>query len=411
MRIVHFADLHIGVESYSKIDPDTGLSTRLLDILKALDFVVDYAITNNIDLVLFCGDTYKSRDPSQTQQREFARRLKKLSEAQIPFFLLVGNHDLPNAVGRATAIEIFNTLAINQVYIGANFAIYRIATKSGDIQIIALPWLRRSVLLSKDDTKNLNMGQVNDKLQELMTQKLMSLIPEIDRSIPVILAAHASVTSAKMGSENTMLVGREPVLLLSNVAQTVFDYVALGHMHRNQVLSENPPVIYSGSLESLDFSDEGLEKGFYVVDIEQQQNNRNVRYEFKKINSRRFVTIPVKIKHDDADPTGTIISGITKEIDTIRDAVVKLQLSLPRNLESVIKDSEIYKTLKEAYYVTIAKEYSKSERPILGIDSIEQLNPSEAIKIYLESKKVPEEKLKKLLEYGEKVIKECSGSE
>ena len=93
MKILHFADLHLGVESYGRIDPATGLSSRLLDFLSALDQVVDYALENKVDLVLFCGDAYKSREPTQTQQREFAQRINRLSTNGIPIFLLVGNHD------------------------------------------------------------------------------------------------------------------------------------------------------------------------------------------------------------------------------------------------------------------------------------------------------------------------------
>jgi len=81
VKIIHFADLHLGVESYGRIDPESGLSSRFLDFLIAFNQLVDYAIKNKVDLVLFCGDAYKSRDPSQTQQREFAKRIKRLSES------------------------------------------------------------------------------------------------------------------------------------------------------------------------------------------------------------------------------------------------------------------------------------------------------------------------------------------
>jgi len=47
MRILHFADLHLGVETYGGVDPATGLSTRLIDVLKALDAVVEYALGND----------------------------------------------------------------------------------------------------------------------------------------------------------------------------------------------------------------------------------------------------------------------------------------------------------------------------------------------------------------------------
>ena len=95
MRILHFADLHIGVENYGRIDPETGLSTRLLDFLQALDEVVEYALSHNIDLVLLAGDAYKSRDPNQTHQRELAKRLATLSSAGIPSLSSVGEPRSP----------------------------------------------------------------------------------------------------------------------------------------------------------------------------------------------------------------------------------------------------------------------------------------------------------------------------
>ena len=73
MRVLHFADLHLGGENYSRIDPATGLSTCFGDFLASLDEVVEFALENEIDLVLFCGDAYKSRDPSQTHQRALRR--------------------------------------------------------------------------------------------------------------------------------------------------------------------------------------------------------------------------------------------------------------------------------------------------------------------------------------------------
>ena len=83
MRIVHFSDLHIGVENYGRLDPTTGLSTRMGDFLSALDELVEYSLGNDVDLVLFAGDAFKSREPKQTQQREFAKRIAKLANAGV----------------------------------------------------------------------------------------------------------------------------------------------------------------------------------------------------------------------------------------------------------------------------------------------------------------------------------------
>ncbi|HEX75346.1 MAG TPA: exonuclease SbcCD subunit D [Dehalococcoidia bacterium] len=406
MKILHFADLHLGVETYGNVDPATGLSTRLLDVLRALDVVVEYATGNKVDLVLFCGDTYKSRDPSQTHQREFAKRLRRLSQEGIPVFLLVGNHDLPSAIGRATAVEIFDTLAVSNIYVGSRPDIYRIPTKQGYVQVVALPWLRRSALLSREEAKNLSIDQINDKLQEIMTRRLWDIISGLDPALPALLAAHVSVSTARPGSERSMVVGRDPVLLLGNIAQSVFDYVALGHIHKSQVLSQNPPVVYAGSLERLDFSDEDEDKGFYVVDVEPGGGKKHVTYEFHKVDARRFVTVKVDIDAGDPDPTATILATIAKHRTKIKEAIVRIQLSLPRTLETLLRDAEIYKALKGAHDVTVAKEIRQESRLRLGDWASEELMPIEALKVYLATKKVPEERQRLLLEYGESLIRE-----
>ena len=409
MKVLHFADLHLGVESYGRIDPSSGLSSRLLDFLSALDQVVDYALQNKIDLVLFCGDAYKNRDPSQTQQREFAKRIKRLSTSGIPVFLLVGNHDLPNAIGRATATEIFDTLAVENVYVSNRPDIYRIPTNSGTLQIVSLPWLRRSAILGKEEAKNLNFEQLNQKLQQILTNIIATLAGKLDPSLPAILAAHVWVSGAKVGSESLMTIGQEHVLLPSNVAHPAFDYVALGHLHKHQVISDNPPVVYAGSLERQDFSEEEDEKGFYLVEIEpeKQSDKRQVSYEFHPVSGRRFVTINVTVNSEDADPTSTVLKSIDDRKENIRDAIIRLNIGLNAESEGQIRDIDIRNALKEAHYFTIARDVRRETRLRLGQWTAEELTPFDALKVYLDSKKeVNPERVKLLLEYGKKLIQE-----
>ena len=408
MKILHFADLHLGVESYGRIDPTTGLSSRFHDFLSALDQVVDYARQNKVDLVLFCGDAYKSREPSQTQQREFARRINWLSTSGIPIFLLIGNHDLPNAINRATSTEIFDTLAVKNVYVSNRPEIYRIPTNSGIIQIASLPWLRRSALLSKEDTKNLDFDQINQRLQQVLTNVIAANISKLDPELPSILAAHVWVSSAQVGSERSMTIGQEHMLLLSNVANPAFDYIALGHIHKHQVLSHNPPVVYAGSLERLDFSEEADDKGFYLVEIEpdKETGKRRVSFDFHQVTGRRFLTINIGIEPEDTEPTATVLRAITEQEDRVRDAIVRLNISLPAETEGQLRDSDIMNRLKEAYYFTVAKDIRRETRLRLGKWTAEEIAPLDALKTYLESRKVSTERTKLLLEYGEKLIQE-----
>ncbi|MFC1984428.1 exonuclease SbcCD subunit D [Chloroflexota bacterium] len=408
MKILHFADLHLGVESYGRIDPATGLSSRLLDFLSALDQVVDYALQNKVDLVLFCGDAYKSREPSQTQQREFARRINRLSTDGIPVFLLIGNHDLPNATGWATSTEIFDTLAVKNVYVSNRPGIYRVLTDSGIIQIVSLPWLRRGALLSKEGTKNLDFDQINQTAQEKLTNVIAASTSQLDSELPSILAAHVWVSSAQVGSERSMTIGQEPMLLLSNVANLAFDYMALGHIHKHQVLSHNPPVVYAGSLVRLDFGEEEDDKGFYVVEIEpgKETDKRRVSFNFHPVTGRHFLTITISIEPQDPEPTSTVLRVIAEQADKVRDAIVRLNVSLPSETEGQLRDNDIRNMLKEAYYFTIAKDIRREPRLRLGKWTAEEISPLDALKAYLESKKVSPQRIRLLLECGERMIQE-----
>ncbi len=405
MKLIHFADLHLGVENYGSIDPATGVSSRLMDFLAALDQVVDYAIDNTADIVIFSGDAYKTREPSQTQQREFARRINRLVNADIPLFMVTGNHDLPNAVGKATAIEIFDTLAVKNVTVANRPGLHRIETSSGVIQVAALPWLRRNALLNREDTKDLDFQQINERMQQALSNIIESMAADLDPSLPSVLAAHVGVASALVGSERLMAVGQEHFLLISNIANPAFDYVALGHIHKHQVLSEHPPVVYSGSLERVDFGEEKDDKGFCVVEIEPGALGKQVSFQFQPVKVRHFRTIEVDVEPDDLDPTGTVLREIRKYEGEVDNAVVRLQINLTEENEGQLRDSEIRDALKGAHYATVAKDVERETRIRLGQSTVEEIAPLEALKTYLEVNYEPE-RAAVLLEYGEKLLTE-----
>ena len=410
LKILHFADLHIGVENYGHIDPSTGLSTRMLDILAALDNLVDYAINNEVDLVLFCGDAYKSREPSQTQQREFAKRINRLSTAGIPVFLLVGNHDLPNAVGKATSTEIFSTLAVKNVHVSNRPEIVKIPTVHGVVQIVSLPWVRRGALLSKDDIRGLNIEQINQRLEQSLTGIVKTLAEKVDKTLPAILAAHLWVGApnrkTREGTEKAMTLGQEHSLLTSSVANPAFSYVALGHIHVSQVLHDNPPIVYAGSLVKLDFGDEGDEKGFYEIDITSSDDAipRALNYTFHPVRGREFLTISVTLDSKDIDPTDTIVKAIRQELPRVKDAIVRVQLFIPSELNKLINDTKIRAELAEAHYFNVSKNIERVSRLRLGVISTEQLQPIEALNLWLESKKVSPERTQLLLDYGKQLL-------
>ena len=407
MKILHFADVHIGVENYSRVDPNTGLSTRLQDFLETFDELVDYAIESDIHLALFCGDAYKSRDPSQTHQREFAKRIVRLSEAGIPSFLLIGNHDTPHVQGRATSLDIYRTLPMPRVIIGDNATTYLIQTAAGPIQIVAAPWIRRSQFLARDEMRGLSTFQINEKISETLTNIIQTQAERLDPAIPAILAGHVTVNDARTSSEQSMMLGSDHVLLRSSVALPQFDYVALGHIHKHQVIGQNPHVVYPGSIQRIDFGEENDEKGFCVVELDpsEPQGRRMKDFKFETVNARRFLTIDVKLSADDPSPNQTVADRVSRH--ATRDAIVKLNIQMPANLEALLTDSEIRASLSDAHYIAaISRQITERPRTRLDGSYSEGLTPSQLLERYLDSRDTPPDRAKDLLQRGAQLIAE-----
>jgi exonuclease SbcD len=411
MRIVHFADLHIGVEQYGRFDPRTGFSTRLQDFLGALDELVDYAIETNADLVLFAGDAYKTREPTQTQQREFARRVFRLIRADIPVFLLVGNHDLPKAAWRANALEIFQTLEVDRVTVADQLGAYRVETKGGPLQIVAVPWPNVSGFIASEDQRKLTIEQVNQTVSDAIARGIRESAATLDPTVPSVLTAHISMPPDRIreASERWMTVGWHPLLLRSDLSAEQFDYVALGHHHAHQTLGRNPFVVYPGSMQRVDFGEEQDPKGFVVVTIDPAApagSRVKEEPEFHEVHARRFLTIRLKPKLD--DPTPEVLTEIDRQ--DVRDAVVRVILELSPQQDQLLQESAIRRALSDAHVLAgITKNVEQAARRRLPVsERAEVLAPMDALRLYLDEQQTAADRQTVLLSHAQKLVDELA---
>ena len=406
MRILHFSDLHIGVENYGRTDPKTGLSTRLGDFLDSLDQVVEFALNEGVDLVLLAGDAYKGRDPTQTHQLEFAKRLNRLSQSGIPMFLLVGNHDLPAASSRATAMDIFPTLEVANIHVGNSLKTYDVPTPSGPLQVLAVPWPRRSAILSREDSRGMSIEQVRQTLEERLTDGIEVAASQLDPTIPAILTGHVTVNGATVGTERSMMLGQDHVLLVSALDRPQVEYIALGHIHKHQILRPDPPmVVYSGSLQRVDFSEEGDEKGFCVIDLDPAapQGQRMTKFEFHKLDARSFVTVDVTVEPQDVDPTATVVRAIARK--EIAGAVVRVRISLAAESDAHLKETEIRAALEPAHFIaSISRELAGTRRTRISPSEGEDLQPMQALGLYLDSRNIEGERRERIMRKAEELM-------
>jgi exonuclease SbcD len=401
IRIMHLADIHIGMENYGRLDPATGLNGRVMDFLRLLGEAVEYALGNEVDLVLFAGDAYKTRDPNSTYRREFARRIKRLADAGIPVVLLVGNHDLPAQERRASSIDIFRTLDVPKVLVGNRDRLHLITTRRGaQIQVATVPYPVRQRLLSREENKDKTIAELDALVQQLVAENIEALAEQVDPSMPAVLTGHFSVSDAKYGSERTVMLGRDVVVLKSVLAVPAWDYVALGHIHRHQELNkgQQPPIVYCGSLERIDFGEEKEPKGFVIAEV----RRGHAEWAFHPLEARRFVTIRRDVR-DEADPLEAVLETIGQH--DVTEAIVRVIIQAQPEQEGLLRDSDIRRELSEAYFVaSISKEMERSYRQRLGGESPEELTPSELLSHYLKSKDTPPERVDLLLQHAEEIF-------
>lgn len=384
MKILHLSDIHIGSGfCHGRVNPLTGLNTRLEDFVKTLSLCIDRALNDHVDLVLFGGDAFPNATPAPYVQEAFANQFRRLVDADIPTVLLVGNHDQHSQGLGGASLNIYRTLAVPGFVVGDTLTTHRISTRNGDVQIITLPWLTRSTLMTRQETQGSSLSEVNQLLTERLQVVIEGEIRRLNPSIPTVLLAHLMADNATLGAERLLAVGKGFTLPLSLLTRSCFDYVALGHVHKHQNLnkSNDPPVIYPGSIERVDFSEEKEDKGYVMIDLEKGK----VNWEFCPLPVRIFRTIEVDLsKHD--NPQAALLKGIAKY--DIQDNVVRLIYKLRSDQLDLIDNSSLHNALKSAHTYTIQAELvSQLAKPrIPELSTSTSIDPMSALKTYLNNR-------------------------
>ncbi|MCL2925295.1 MAG: exonuclease SbcCD subunit D, partial [Trichodesmium sp. MAG_R04] len=334
-------------------------------------------------------------------KQAFSRELRRLVDAQIPTVLLVGNHDQHSQGQGGASLGIYRTLGIPGVVVGDGLETHKIQTQNGSIQIITLPWLTASSLMTKSETEGQSMSQVNESLIQKLRLILESEIRKLNPEIPTVLLGHLMADRANLGAERFLAVGKGFNIPVSLLNRPYFDYVALGHVHKHQNLnkSNNPPIIYPGSIERVDFSEEKEEKGFVLVELEKGK----AKWEFCALPVRNFKTIKVNISAAE-NPQTELLKAISKY--HIENAVVRLIYQLRSEQLDLIDNGVLHQALSEAHTYTIQPELvSQLARPRLPeLSTGNSIDPLQALKTYLENREDIQDIQEEMLEAADKLL-------
>jgi DNA repair protein SbcD/Mre11 len=402
IKILHLSDIHLGSGfSHGKVNPETGINSRLEDFVQSLKICIDRAIAEPVDLVLFGGDAFPDATPPPYVQEAFASQFRRLADANIPAILLVGNHDQHSQGNGGASLSIYRTLVVPGFIVGDTIATHRINTPNGGVQVITLPWLNRSTLLTRPETEGLALPEVNEMLVQKLQPVMEAEIRRLDPALPTVLLGHLMADRATLGAEKFLAVGKGFTIPMSMLIREEFDYVALGHVHKHQNLnpSNDPPVVYPGSIERVDFGEEKEDKGYVLVEVESGQ----AEWEFCALPARPFITIEVDISQAE-EPLEAVLEAIAKQ--DITEKVVRLIYKLRSPQLDLINTSALDRALQSAHSHSIRPELvsqlARPRLPELGVGNT--LNPLEALTTYLNNREDLKDIHKELLAAAEGLL-------
>lgn len=245
MRFIHTSDWHLG-RSFHQVG--------MLDAQTAfLDHLVDVVRVERVDAVLVSGDVYDRALPSPDTVAVLSEGLTRLVDAGAQVIVSSGNHD--SAVRLGFAASLLNTAGL---HIRSRVSSVGQPVMVGDLAVYPIPYLEPSA-----SAVPLGAEQVG---HESVLRAAMARVTN-DRSRRPgrhVVMAHAFVAGAA-GSESERDISVGGVAVVPASIFDGVDYVALGHLHGRQKLTD--AVRYSGSPLAMSFGEAGHVKGSWLVHV------------------------------------------------------------------------------------------------------------------------------------------------
>ncbi len=212
--------------------------------------------------------------------------------------------------------------------------------------------------------------------------------------LPVILTAHASVQGARYGSERMVMLGSDLVLPTSLVCDPRLDYVALGHIHKPQDLNEGrqPPVIYPGSIERVDFGEAADDRYFVFADV--TRGSTQVHW-MKLTGARPFIERKAVIQpapgavETSSENVTDRIKAVLPPPGQLEGAIVKLTVEYPREYEALIDEAALRQHAEAAFEFHLVKRPQTEARVRLPADqTVSGLSPLDLLAQYWQASNV-----------------------
>ena len=408
MKILHTADWHIG--SFKGPEQD-GVNLRSVDTLNCLNELVRVAEQEKPQLTLVSGDIFHQAEIWQgrshrevLQAREIIMKLAKASDNVI---VMRGtpNHD---------SEEAFDELKAHFELVGN----VRVITTP---EVVKTPYANIAVLpgFDKGTFRAKFPGLSKEEENQVFSDEVGNIVAGLgamckEQHKLSILMSHYTVPGCNTESGQTQFLTQfEPIISQDMLVAADYDMVALGHIHRPQMIPNVKNVYYSGAINAMNFNDEGQERGFWVHEFREDYVRQELEYEtsvFHKTPYRQFLTITWNQEDVERAITNPELLPMEFAQLGVADKIVRIIYSCTTDQKKAINTSQIEKALYDA------GAFWKSD---IAMDKLEGANRTELSKFddpetnliqYLEEKMVEPEKIDQIVERARPIIAKALAS-
>ncbi|QXP73115.1 exonuclease SbcCD subunit D C-terminal domain-containing protein [Tenacibaculum sp. AHE15PA] len=374
MKILHTADWHLG----HRLHEQSQLEEQTL----FLNWIENYIIDQKIDVLLISGDIFDTGSPSNQSLEMYYSFLVKLKVTSCKSIIITGgNHDSPGTLNAPKHIlDALSIKVVGKATENIEDEVFEIDINDEKIIVGAVPYLRDGDIRRAVAGESFN--ELTDKYKTALINHYQLVAAQCElintSNAPVIAMGHLFATGGSVSdSEQNIYVGTLGHIGAADFP-TYFNYIALGHLHRPQIIGGNDKVRYSGSPNILSFSEINYDKKVLVLTT--KNNEINAIEDVLVPRFREFYKL-----------TGTMTECIDG-FSSITSNPYKLTpwLEIVLNENNTINTEEL-KTAAEKYCFEILKTSLKKQRKTQGIEellentkSIKELLPTEVFRLKCE---------------------------
>jgi exonuclease SbcD len=315
-RIGFCADLH--VDAYgSRVDPATGLNARLVDYLATTAWMAAEARRRGAEALVVAGDFTERRHPAPWLVSRIRGALSGFPGRQV---YLRGNHD--GEIAGGSIVTLLDDGFEEQDEAGRT-GVSRPGLEpiAFDVVLACVPHLDRHWLRAQPGMEKVPDAEVYQALGDQFLTIARGLYAEARADYPdaaCVLVCHQTLAGAHMSESQQAFLGDLGLVVDARALAAIgFEGIVAGHLHRHQVVLEEPPVLYPGSIERVDFGEEHEAKGFVIADVEPGR----FAWEFVETPARRFVTLmgdPALIGASEVGDAIVRVLDLAPDTDTAR---------------------------------------------------------------------------------------------